>query len=68
MYLLFQDMVEYFVSQGYVRGESIRAAPYDFRFAPHSQETFFLLNVGREGRKGRKKEKNTKIKVERSKE
>ncbi|XP_023340781.1 group XV phospholipase A2 [Eurytemora carolleeae] len=36
-----KDMVEYFVSQGYVRGESIRAAPYDFRFAPHSQVEYF---------------------------
>ena len=56
MYHLFQDMVEYFVSQGYVRGESIRAAPYDFRFAPHSQETIFFITR----RKGRKKERKKK--------
>ena len=68
MYLLFQDMVEYFVSQGYVRGKSIRAAPYDFRFAPHSQETSFLLNVGRKGRKGRKKERKKERKKVRKKE
>ena len=49
-------MVEYFVSQGYVRGESIRAAPYDFRFAPHSQETIFFITRG----KGRKKERKKK--------
>ena len=27
------DLVEYFVERGYVRGESIRAAPYDWRLA-----------------------------------
>jgi hypothetical protein len=30
----FHDMVEYFVKQGYVRGQTIRAAPFDWRFAP----------------------------------
>ena len=59
MYLLFQDMVEYFVSQGYVRGESIRAAPYDFRFAPHSQETIFFYYTW-EGKEEGKKEKTLK--------
>ena len=29
----FHDMVEYFVDRGYVRDVSIRAAPYDWRFA-----------------------------------
>ena len=29
----FHDMVEYFVDRGYVRGKSIRAAPYDWRLA-----------------------------------
>lgn len=28
-------------SLGYERGKSIRAAPYDFRFAPYSQEAYF---------------------------
>ncbi len=27
----FQPFTQYFVEHGYVRGESIRAAPYDFR-------------------------------------
>lgn len=31
----FHNMVDYLVSNlGYVRGKSIRAAPYDWRFAP----------------------------------
>lgn len=30
----FHDIVENFAKQGYVRGETIRAAPYDWRFAP----------------------------------
>ena len=29
----FHNMVEYFVARGYVRDVSIRAAPYDWRFA-----------------------------------
>ena len=29
----FHEMVEYFVERGYVRDMSIRAAPYDWRFA-----------------------------------
>ncbi len=29
----FHELVEYFVDRGYVRGESIRAAPYDWRLA-----------------------------------
>ena len=29
----FHDMVEYFVDRGYVRGKSIRSAPYDWRLA-----------------------------------
>ena len=29
----FHKMVEYFVDRGYVRDVSIRAAPYDWRFA-----------------------------------
>ena len=29
------------VSEGYVRGESILGAPYDFRFAPHSLTSYF---------------------------
>ena len=30
---IFKAMVEYFVSKGYERGKTIRAAPYDWRFA-----------------------------------
>ena len=29
----FHDMVEYFVDRGYKRGQTIRAAPYDWRLA-----------------------------------
>ena len=29
----YHEMVEYFVDRGYKRGESIRAAPYDWRLA-----------------------------------
>ena len=29
----FNDFVQYFVDRGYVRGETIRAAPYDWRLA-----------------------------------
>ena len=29
----FHDMVDYFVARGYQRDVSIRAAPYDWRFA-----------------------------------
>ena len=29
------------VSAGYVRGKSVRAAPYDFRYAPHSSTKYF---------------------------
>jgi lysophospholipase-3 len=36
-----KEMVDYFVSLGYERGKSIVAAPYDFRFAPHSQKAYF---------------------------
>ena len=62
MYLLFQDMVEYFVSQGYVRGESIRAAPYDFRFAPHSQETIFFIKRRKERKENKKERKKKTLK------
>ena len=30
----FKDFVQYFVARGYERGQSIRAAPYDWRFGP----------------------------------
>ena len=33
----FHEMVEYFVDRGYVRDVSIRAAPYDWRFAAGNQ-------------------------------
>ena len=35
------SLVQYFVALGYRRGETIRAAPYDFRLAPHSQAEYF---------------------------
>jgi len=35
------DLVKYFVKMGYVRGKTIRAAPYDFRFGPQSQQLYF---------------------------
>jgi len=35
------DLVKYFVKLGYVRGDTIRAAPYDFRFGPQSQQIYF---------------------------
>ena len=34
-------LVQYFVQLGYRRGDTIRAAPYDFRLAPHSQAQYF---------------------------
>jgi len=36
-----KDMVGHLESVGLERGTSIRAAPYDFRFAPHSQGAYF---------------------------
>ena len=30
------------VVHGYERGVSVRAAPYDFRYAPHSQPFYFV--------------------------
>ena len=32
------------VLHGYARGRSVRAAPYDFRYAPHSQR-FYLVSL-----------------------
>jgi len=37
------DMVEFLVKQGYTRGSNLRGAPYDFRFAPQSQGTYFHM-------------------------
>ncbi|KAK1163440.1 phosphatidylcholine-sterol acyltransferase-like [Acipenser oxyrinchus oxyrinchus] len=34
-------MVEHLVNAGYVRNETIRAAPYDWRIAPNEQEKYF---------------------------
>ena len=34
----FRKMVKYFVGRGYVRDVSIRAAPYDWRFAAGTQQ------------------------------
>ena len=31
------------VANGYERGQSVRGAPYDFRYAPHSQPFYFVL-------------------------
>jgi len=36
-----KKLVDYFVGLGYERGKSIVGAPYDFRFAPHSQTAYF---------------------------
>ena len=35
------SLVQYLVDLGYRRGDTIRAAPYDFRLAPHSQAEYF---------------------------
>jgi len=35
------DMVEFLVSKGYTRGLDLRGAPFDFRFAPQSQDQYF---------------------------
>ena len=37
------DMVEYFVDRGYVRGKSIRAAPYDWRLAAGMHELLYIF-------------------------
>ncbi|MBN3315171.1 LCAT acyltransferase, partial [Atractosteus spatula] len=37
----FHTMVEHLVNFGYVRNETIRAAPYDWRIAPNEQEEYF---------------------------
>ncbi|KAJ8012930.1 hypothetical protein DPEC_G00048000 [Dallia pectoralis] len=37
----FHAMVSHLVNMGYVRDETVRAAPYDFRVAPNEQETYF---------------------------
>jgi len=37
------DMVKYLVKLGYSRGSDLRGAPYDFRFAPHSQQRYFRM-------------------------
>ncbi|MGH0121803.1 UNVERIFIED_CONTAM: hypothetical protein FKN15_068789 [Acipenser sinensis] len=34
-------MVEHLINAGYVRNETIRAAPYDWRIAPNEQEEYF---------------------------
>ena len=38
--------VEYFVDRGYVRGKSIRAAPYDWRLAAGQSEVHGHSTVG----------------------
>ncbi|XP_062856914.1 phosphatidylcholine-sterol acyltransferase [Trichomycterus rosablanca] len=37
----FHTMVEHLVSIGYVRNETVRAAPYDWRIAPNEQAEYF---------------------------
>ncbi|MBN3306794.1 LCAT acyltransferase, partial [Amia calva] len=37
----FYTMVQHLVNIGYVRNETIRAAPYDWRIAPNEQEEYF---------------------------
>jgi len=37
------DMVQYLVKLGYTKGLDLRGAPYDFRFAPQSQQNYFKM-------------------------
>ncbi|XP_055790425.1 phosphatidylcholine-sterol acyltransferase-like [Salvelinus fontinalis] len=37
----FHTMVTHLVNMGYVRNETVRAAPYDWRVAPNEQEEYF---------------------------
>ncbi|XP_076125833.1 phosphatidylcholine-sterol acyltransferase [Alosa pseudoharengus] len=37
----FHTMVQHLVNLGYVRNETVRAAPYDWRIAPNEQEDYF---------------------------
>jgi len=37
------DMTQYLVKLGYTRGSNLRGAPYDFRFAPQSQQNYFKM-------------------------
>lgn len=39
----FHDIIEHFDKKGYVRGETIRAAPFDWRFAAGEWN---ILNLG----------------------
>ena len=43
--LYFHKFVEYFTQRGYVRGKSIRAAPYDWRLAAGILQTPFLHSI-----------------------
>lgn len=36
-----KDLVDFLVGLGYTRDKSVVAAPFDFRFAPHSQAEYF---------------------------
>ena len=44
----FHNMVDYLVSNlGYVRGKTIRAAPYDWRFAPGTFAILIIIISGK---------------------
>jgi len=36
-----EPLIKEMVSWGHVKGKTVRAAPYDFRYAPHSQPEYF---------------------------
>ncbi len=42
----YNKLVSFFVQNGYVRGETIRAAPYDWRLAAGSLIIFNSPNIG----------------------
>lgn len=42
----FHTMVQHLVNMGYVRNETVRAAPYDWRIAPNEQEEYFAQLQG----------------------
>ena len=41
----FYYFVDFFTKHGYVRGVSIRAAPYDWRFTPGNHHSNFIINL-----------------------
>ena len=42
----YHAMVEHFVNKGYVRGKSIVAAPYDWRYSPSKHQVTQILSNG----------------------